>query len=189
MTPPGGWLVLVRHALPVPVPGMSPRSWVLGADGRTAARALALALPAEPVLVASSETKARQTAAEIAAVRGGSVAVDERLDEVRRPAGWVGDHRRLAGEYVAGRLHAGWEPQDEVGRRFGAAVAAALDAADRRPVVLVTHGQAMTGWLTTLGVLPDPEEFWRALSFPDAWSVPVPDGALRPRGLTRLRRS
>jgi hypothetical protein len=54
--------------------------------------------------------------------------------------------------------------------RFDAAIRDALDASDETPVV-VTHGQALTLWLRSVGAVHDAPRFWSELAFPDAWVV------------------
>ncbi len=166
-------LVLVRHALPLVEPTVPSAKWRLGPDGREAARRLAAALPARSFVVASTEPKARETGEEIGAANGlGSALVaDDRLVEVRGAHTWVANHRSLARGYVTGSVPVGWEETADVAARFGAAVSAAVAAAQHRPTVLVTHGQAMTTWLRVTGRCIDAGAFWESLTYPDAWSV------------------
>ena len=120
-------------------------------------------------------------------MRGGTLQSDERVAEVRRPPSWVANHEQLARDYVAGTQHAGWEDHADVVARFGAAVRAAVEGAGNRPVVVVSHGQAMTIWLGTTALLADPARFWSELRFPDAWQLTSPPGATPLRsGLLRL---
>jgi 2,3-bisphosphoglycerate-dependent phosphoglycerate mutase len=44
-------------------------------------------------------------------------------------------------------------------------------ASTERPVVIATHGMAMTLWLMATIGLEDPGEFWARLEFPDAYVV------------------
>jgi broad specificity phosphatase PhoE len=149
-------VILVRHAMPEVVPGVPPHEWELGPEGRAVARALAAALPSEPQVISSDEPKALQTAEEIVAVRGGTLIVDHRLAEARRPTEWDQDYRARAARYVGGEALAGWEPHDAVIERFAAAA---------NGDIIVTHGLAMTLYLGQ-GVA-----FWEELRFPDAWSA------------------
>lgn len=55
--------------------------------------------------------------------------------------------------------------------RFDESVRRAVTAAGDRPVVVGTHGMAMTLWLVSVGVVEDPVAFWETLQFPDV--VPV----------------
>ena len=163
--------VLVRHAMPVVEPAVPAERWRLDEEGRAAARALAHALPRAPFAVTSSEPKALETAHELVAVCGGTLIVDPRVAETRRPRGWDANFAELARQFVAGHRHDGWEPQHAVVARFDAAVREALDARAGASVVVVTHGQALTLWLRSIGAVDDAPRFWSELAFPDAWTV------------------
>jgi broad specificity phosphatase PhoE len=163
-------VVLVRHAMPVMEPEVPAELWRLGDDGRAAARELAGALPRAPFVITSDEPKARQTAEELVAVCPGRLTVDARVAETRRPHVWSADFADLARRFLAGHRHAGWESQDAVVSRFDAAVREALDASGG-PLVVVTHGQAMTLWLHSVGAVDDAPRFWSELAFPDAWML------------------
>jgi broad specificity phosphatase PhoE len=78
----------------------------------------------------------------------------------------------LVADYLGGRRLPGWEPQEEVAARFEAAVLDAMRATDR-PVVVFTHGQALTLWLQRLGAITDAVGFWSRLAMPDAVPVEV----------------
>ena len=166
-------VVLVRHAMPEPQPDVPARRWRLGDDGRAAARALAGALPRAPLTLTSDEPKAQQTAQELFAICGGTLAVDARFAETRRPHVWDVNFRELVRQYVSGRRHRGWEPHDAVVGRFDAAVRAGLGASQGAPLVVVSHGQALTLWLRGVGAIYDAPGFWAELAFPDAWMVSV----------------
>jgi broad specificity phosphatase PhoE len=164
-------LVLVRHAMPVIEPEVPADLWRLAEDGRAAARELAGALPRAPFVVTSDEPKAQQTAEEVVAVCGGTLTVDARVAETRRRHVWDANFAELARQFVAGRQHDGWETPHAVVHRFDAAVREALDASDSAPVLVVTHGQALTLWLRSVGAVNDAPRFWSQLAFPDAWMV------------------
>jgi broad specificity phosphatase PhoE len=100
-------VVLVRHAMPETQPDAPAERWRLGDNGRAAARELADALPRAPFALTSDEPKAQQTAAEIVAICGGTLAVDARVAETRRPHVWDASFRELARQYVAGHQHPG----------------------------------------------------------------------------------
>jgi broad specificity phosphatase PhoE len=173
-------VVLVRHAMPETQPDVPAERWRLGDDGRAAARELADALPRAPFALTSDEPKAQQTAEELVAICGGTLAVDARVAETRRPHVWDASFRELARQYVAGCQRPGWEPHQAVVGRFDAAVRAGLGARHGAPLVVVTHGQALTLWLRSVGAIDDAPRFWSELEFPDAWTVTVPwsEGAL-----------
>jgi broad specificity phosphatase PhoE len=164
-------IVLVRHAMPVMEPEVPPDRWRLGDEGRAAARELAHALPRAPFAVTSDEPKARESAEELVAVCGGTLTVDARVAETRRPRGWDANFAESARQLVAGRRHDGWESQHAVVARFDSAVREAVEARAGAPLVVVTHGQALTLWLQSIGAVDDAPRFWSELAFPDAWIV------------------
>jgi len=183
-------LVLVRHAMPEIDPTVPAHRRRLGADGRAAAWALGPLLPASAYLVASDEPKAAMTLAD-AARDAADVVVDADFGEVRRPDGWVSDHREWARAYVAAcvpsagarpadGVHDGWEVPAAVAARFEAAVARHAERAGRRTLVVGTHGMAMTVWLVTRVDL-DPAGIWAALRFPDMIDVDLAAGAVSRR--------
>jgi broad specificity phosphatase PhoE len=154
-------------------PDVPAERWQLGDAGRAAARALARALPRAPFMLTSDEPKARRTAHELVAIRGGTLAVDPRLAETHRPHVWDANFSELARQYVGGHHHRGWERHDAVVARFDAAVRAGLGAGGQAPLVVVSHGQALTLWLRAVGAIDDAPRFWAELGFPDAWTVGV----------------
>ncbi|GAB3825825.1 histidine phosphatase family protein [Kribbella italica] len=156
-------LVLVRHAMPVHGPEVPARDWVLSAEGRTAARELCARLPAGARLVASTEVKAIETI--------GAAITDRRFDEIERVEAYAGDFRTRRRAYVGGADHEDWERREDVVRRFADGVAEHVAAAGGRPVVIASHGMAMTLWLTATIGLADPAAFWEDLRFPDALVV------------------
>jgi broad specificity phosphatase PhoE len=161
-------LYLVRHAMPAVDPATDPATWELGADGRTAARLLGVALPAGAVRLASDEPKAWQTLAPDGE-RG--VIRDSRFGEVRRSEAFSDDFRRVRRQYVGGARIDNWEPREQVVARFAAAVAEARQLAGDRDLVIATHGMAMTLWLASELGLPDPVQFWDDLRFPDLLKI------------------
>ena len=54
--------------------------------------------------------------------------------------------------------------------RFDAGIRHWRSEARGRPLVVATHGMAMTLWLTALG-LEDPEAFWSDLRLPDVFQL------------------
>ena len=156
--------------MPELVPDADPAGWVLSAEGMAAAAELRTRLPDGAYLVASDEPKAWQTVDPT----GSAVVKDARFGEVRRdePFGDGFRERRLA--YLTGTDHDGWEARDDVAARFGAGVADHLAAAVDRPLVVATHGMAVTLWLTSVGVVTDPEPFWLGLGLPDLVEVRLP---------------
>ena len=166
-------LVLVRHAMPAFGPQTPPHEWRLSQAGRSAAILLAGIFPADSRLVASAEPKAWQTLES-----AGRVERDPRFNEIRRTEPWNGDYRRLRRQYVEGIDHRDWEPRAQVAERFDTAIAEHLGVARDRPLVVATHGMAMTVWLTARIGLPDPGAFWAGLRFPDAHRVDLATGTI-----------
>jgi broad specificity phosphatase PhoE len=158
-------LLLVRHAMPAIEPAVPPHEWSLSDEGRAAAAALRL--PPDPYLVASGEPKAWQTLEP-----AGPVIHDARFGEIRREGEpWEGPYRELRRSYVDGADHPGWERRADVARRFDEGVDDHLVRAEGRPVVIGSHGMAITVWLTARTGLTAPGDFWAALRFPDVISV------------------
>jgi 2,3-bisphosphoglycerate-dependent phosphoglycerate mutase len=126
----------------------APDQWELNSEGHLAAAALATLLPAGAYLAASTEPKAWQTLTPT-----GEPVRDARFGEVHRvgePFG--GNFRELRLSYVDGTGHARWEPREQVAARFDAAIEEHLARAGERPLVVASHGMAMTAWLTALRV-------------------------------------
>jgi broad specificity phosphatase PhoE len=168
-TPP---ITYVRHAMPVVDDAVPSSRWHLDESGITAARALAKRLEVGDAigrLASSTEPKALETAGAIAEEWHAVVVEDPRLREADRP--WVGaGYRGIAHGYLRGDQPEGWEPHAEVASRMAAAVDDALADARGRPVVVVSHGLALSLHLgDRLGAAFDRESFWSGLSFPDAW--------------------
>jgi len=160
-------LLIVRHAAPAIVAAAPPDQWELGESGRAVAAAMCATLPRGAVLVSSGEPKARQTIE-----AAGPVSTDARFNEVRRAGEPFDDGffaRRKA--YVSGVDHDGWEPRTEVAARFAEGVDHWLARAAGRPLVIASHGMALTLWLTSAIGLPAPSEFWADLRLPDRLRV------------------
>ncbi|MEV2240353.1 hypothetical protein [Micromonospora sp. NPDC049891] len=101
----GARLMLVRHAMPVVEPTVPAERWLLGPDGRAAARALRPLVIGPAYYVASSEPKAVQTVQEIAGHT--TVSTDTGLVEVRRPHQWSDTLNDLAGQQASPRPRPG----------------------------------------------------------------------------------
>lgn len=172
-------LVLVRHAMPAFGPDVPAHDWELSDEGHAAAAELAQVLPGGALLVGSAEPKAYQTVEP-----AGAAFRDERFNEVRREGEpWEGNYRELRRAYVEGADHAGWEPRSQVAKRFDNGITEYRAAAGDRPLVVASHGMAITIWLTERIGLRDPGEFWADLRFPDAHAVD-----LQRRTVVRLHR-
>jgi broad specificity phosphatase PhoE len=82
---------------------------------------------------------------------------------------WPHDtYRTRRRAYVDGADHPDWEARTDVVARFEAGITEHLTAAAGRPVIVASHGMAITLWLTTTVGLHDPGAFWSDLRFPDA---------------------
>ncbi|NBE95837.1 histidine phosphatase family protein [Nonomuraea sp. KC401] len=166
-------LLLVRHAMPAHGPAVPAHEWTLSAEGWQAARRLVARLPGDARLVSSEERKAWQTL-------GGydTITRDRRFNEVTRVEPWEGDYRELRRAYVEGADHPDWEPRADVAERFDAGITEQLVRAGGRPLVMATHGMAMTVWAKARLGLKDPGGFWTNLRFPDAHLVELDSGTV-----------
>jgi len=118
------------------------------------------------MLVSSQEPKARQTLEPT-----GPVFADARFNEVARNEPYHGDFRARRTAYLAGADHPGWEPREQVAARFGAGIKHWHLRAATRPLVVATHGMAMTLWLAHAIDLAEPTSFWDDLRLPDLFEV------------------
>lgn len=159
-------LWLVRHAMPAHGPDVPADQWQLSRQGHQAAHTLRRVLPAAALLVSSAEPKARQTLEP-----AGQVHADARFNEVTRDEPYGGDFRAGRLAYVNGADHPGWETRAAVVARFDAAVTGWRSRASGRPLVIASHGMAITLWLTATIPLDDPAGFWTYLEFPDVLTV------------------
>lgn len=160
-------LILVRHAMPLQVPGDDPSTWGLGPEGVAAARQLSATLPDNPYVVSSPEPKAVATAL---TGTGRYPTLDLRLVEVRRPPEWVSNHRELARRYLEGEPIDGWEDRDDVVMRMDAAIQEYLDEASSRPLVVVGHGISAALWMSRR-LRVDAASWFTELAFPDTWEI------------------
>jgi 2,3-bisphosphoglycerate-dependent phosphoglycerate mutase len=169
---------LIRHAAPLIVQGAPARDWPLSDEGRRACEEFAgrLAAYQVAVIVSSAETKARETAAILAARLGLTPGEDADLNEHKRdnvpylgrPA-FEASIRRLFAEPNA--LVFGQETATQAYTRFAGAVLRALAAHPAGDVALVTHGTVMTLYAERhAGV--EPFAFWQALTMPDLVVLP-----------------
>jgi broad specificity phosphatase PhoE len=149
--------------MPAFTPDQAPDHWELNSEGHFAAAALTSVLPDGAYLAASAEPKAWQTLSPT-----GEPRRDPRFGEVTREGEpYGGNFRELRRAYIDGVDHAGWEPRERVAARFDAAIEDHLARAGSRPLVVASHGMAMTVWLTARMGLARPGEFWAALRFPE----------------------
>lgn len=165
---------MIRHALSAVDPNVDSREWGLAPGALEEAEDLARVLPPDihDTVWTSSERKAVETAGAIARVRGLRIDIDDRFGEVRRP--WTGgDYSAEARRYLSGDVPDGWEPPDDVVRRFSDA----MNALPSEAVAVVDHGLALSMYVASI-VSVDRPKFWAALTFPDAWLLDVPGGSV-----------
>lgn len=168
----GRGVILIRHAMPQVTPGTSSTLWTLSEAAREDCVLLAHALSQDiaPVVYTSPEPKAAETAAVIALRLGLQVISDTRLSEVDRPPTWDEDYRSMVLRYLKSGEQPGWEPANSVRARFTAAVDEALAANPAGDVIVSNHGMALTLYAASIAAI-DLREFWRQLTFPDAWHL------------------
>lgn len=165
-------LILVRHAEPAIDPEVPAAQWPLSAQGR----AQALALAAHPALAdaravyASTEPKARGTAAPLAARLGVPLRAAPGLGEQQRPVlPWTGpaDRQRLIAAMFAQPEAAvtGCEPIARAQRRIVTCIAALRRAGD--DLVLVSHGTVLHLYLAWLRGVPPNATTWARIGIPD----------------------
>jgi broad specificity phosphatase PhoE len=177
-------VIVVRHAMPEVVMGVSSTLWRLSEAAKEDCVLLAHALPQglAGTVYSSGQPKADETAGVIALRRGLQVAVDVRLREVEQAPYWEDDYRGKAAGYLAGRDGFDWEPRASATKRFAEAVGTVTEANAGGDVVVVSHGLAMSQWIDRSigGRLQefDAVRFWRQLTFPDAWRVDTQHGTL-----------
>jgi broad specificity phosphatase PhoE len=159
-------LWLVRHAMPAHGPEVPAAGWELSEQGRQDAESVCRVLPAGALLVSSTEPKARQTLEP-----AGDVRTDERFSEVRREEAYHEDFQTARRAYVGGADQAGWETRAAVIARFDSGVRHWHALAGTRPLVIASHGMAMTLWLSAAVNVADPGGFWAGLRFPDLLEV------------------
>lgn len=168
----GRGVILIRHAMPQVILGVSPALWTLGESAKEDCVLLAHALPnaIAPAIYTSPEPKAAETAAVIALRLGLRSVSDGRLAEADRPPAWDEDYRAMALRYLRSGDEPGWEPADAVRARFTAAVDEALAAHPAGDIIVSNHGMALSLYAASLADI-DLAGFWRQLTFPDAWRL------------------
>ncbi len=172
--------------MPVVQPGVHPVRWRLDDLGRSAVASLAQSLPHDvaPLVLCSHEPRAKETAEVLIAERPagtpGSPAVlrlDPDLREVGRPTSWSASYPEDLADYFRNGARAGWEPATAVLTRFGSAVDRATREAAGLPVVVVSHGLALSLYVGAVCGLR-PAGFLHSLLHPDAWLIDVDAGRL-----------
>jgi broad specificity phosphatase PhoE len=166
-------LLLIRHGAPLILRDTPAREWPLSDEGQRTCAEFARRLAAYGVtaIISSAETKARETAAILAASLGLTPDMDANLNEHRREnipflskLDFEAANRRLFAE--PDTLVFGQETATQTYARFAGAVRLALAAHPAGDVALVTHGTVMTLYAERhAGV--EPFAFWQALTMPD----------------------
>jgi broad specificity phosphatase PhoE len=174
-------VILVRNAMPVVQPGVHPVRWRLDDLGRSAVASLALSLPAQaaPVIWSSHEARAEETADVLVTARyaAASVRLDPDLREVGRPTTWSASYPEDLADYFRHGAREGWEAATSVLTRVGSTVDRAMREAEGLPVVVVSHGLALSLYVGAICGLR-PAGFLHSLLHPDAWLVDVDAGRL-----------
>lgn len=171
---PSRRLILVKHGLPVINPAAPPSTWPLSPEGREAARALAAKLDRfDPIaIVSSTELKAVESAAAMAAVLGVPASQDEGLGEQRNDAG--GFHDQAVFEALVARMFAhphqlvlGEETGEAARHRFGGALDRQMALHPNGTLVVVAHGRVITLWASEILGL-EPMTLWKSLGLANA---------------------
>ena len=172
-------MLLIRHAAPLVLRDAPAREWPLSDEGRRACEEFAVRLAAYRVMaiISSAETKARETAAILAASLGLTPGEDADLNEHRREnVPYLG---RPDFEARIQRLFAepdtlvfGQETATQAYTRFAGAAQHALAAHPTGDVALVTHGTVMTLYAERHAGI-EPFAFWQALTMPDFIALPI----------------
>lgn len=174
-------LILVKHAPPEIVPGVSPERWLLSAKGRDLCAPLADALAphAPAAIVSSEEPKAAETARLVA----------ERLGVPCHTAPGLHEHDRSdvphmrSGEFISmmelffrrpGELVLGRETAEQAGRRFDAAVAEVMARHEAGNVAVVSHGTVIALFLQERD-RRDAFAVWRAMGLPSFAVLAMPE--------------
>jgi len=176
-------LYLVRHAEVVLRGDVHPSEWALSPQGQADARDLGRAAEWKSLqaVVASPETKTRQTAEPIAEAAGVELRLVDELREVERGlsglvsaeeyAALVEAHFRSPDESVGG-----WERGVDARTRVSAAIDGLVQETTGN-VCVVSHGMVLSHFLAHLrGLETPPVEEWRAIPLP---AVAVVDPAQR----------
>ncbi len=167
----GNDIILVRHAHTAQV-GPDAKTWPLSEHGRTEAARLARwsGWRGVTAIVTSSEAKAMQTADAITGAHPHLVTLSamEALGEVDRRGTFVTDYEGAVADFFAMPDAAphGWEPAADARARITAAIAHAVAPYPAASVAIVSHGLALTLYLSTLvGGPPADVAHWRTIPF------------------------
>ena len=173
-------LILIKHARPQQVEGVSPENWGLSPEGRESCAALAeLLRPHAPATIATStEPKAAQTAAIVGERLGVAVEPVEQLHEHDR----TGVPLMATREFISlmalffkqpARLVLGNETADAMAGRFQRAIDSILNSHAEGNVAVVSHGTAIAQFAVDHGA-GDPFGLWRAMGLPSMIVFSIP---------------
>ena len=174
-------LILIKHARPQQVEGVSPEQWGLSPEGREACVPLAeTARRHAPAIIASStEPKAAQTAAIVGERLGVAVEPVEQLHEHDR----AGVPLMAPREFISlmalffkqpGRLVLGNETADAMAGRFQRAIDALLASHPDGDIAVVSHGTVIAQFAADHGA-GDPFALWRAMGLPSMIVFSIPE--------------
>ena len=176
-------LILVRHSISQPQPGISAHHWTLTAEGQARCAALAVQLrPFQITRIASSdEPKAVATAQLLTAhlETASPLIIDSDFGETRRETAPYFDSE---GEFHAAirvamnqpdQVVFGEEAFNDARHRFTAALGRLIDTYHSETLAVVTHGTIMSLLLGHASE-QDTFEIWRSLSMP-AFAVFTPN--------------
>jgi broad specificity phosphatase PhoE len=178
-------LVLVKHSLPTREPGVPAAQWPLSAEGQQRCGPLAAQLAAytPATLVSSTELKAQETTALVAARLGLPWTTAPDLHEHDRTGvGWLPEgklDRRVAAFFAhPAELVFGRETAAAALTRFQAAVTAVLSQRPQGNVLIVAHGTVITLFVAACAGV-EPISFWHRLGLPSFVVLSLPDLVLR----------
>jgi broad specificity phosphatase PhoE len=167
-------LILVKHAMPLIDESRPPREWPISPEGLAASERLADKLAGLRIgsVAASSEPKANDTGAAIAARLAVPMVTDSGLIEHHREA--VPFLPRDEFNAIIGRLFDepdrliyGEETADQAHARFSAALDRQIAAAPAGALLVASHGTVISLWVSRrLRIAPLP--LWKALTLPSA---------------------
>jgi broad specificity phosphatase PhoE len=164
-------LYLVRHAAVTLRPEAPGHSWHLSPGGRAAADAIGQESRWKEVslLFTSPEAKAVATAQRIAAPHGLRIEISPDLREVGGRPWTDGDYTSLVRRYLEGEPLDHWEPSDHVSKRVCAAIGSIVAGYPSESVGVVSHGLALTLYLSSLQKSPPAAalELWSSIRMPD----------------------
>lgn len=166
------YLILVKHSLPKIIEGLPAREWKLSEAGQVRAKRLAEQLMQyQPeVIVSSVELKAKQTAEIIARNHNLTFGIVEGLHEHDRsnvPHLSQEQLRTSVNKFFQNpdELVFGKETADQVHARFYQTVHSVLNEHERKTVVVVSHGTAISLFVSRLTGSSD-FDLWKMLGLP-----------------------